>query len=84
MTGVETIDQVLGANIRQRRIARRRTQAFVATAMQHLECRWGTRTVRAIETGQRALTVRELLALALVLGTDPADLLGPLRLDIAC
>jgi transcriptional regulator with XRE-family HTH domain len=70
-----TAAQALAANIRARRARVDRSQADLAEAMRRLGHRWNRATVAAIEGGSRAVSVEELLGLALVFGVQIGELL---------
>lgn len=79
-----SIDEILGANIRDRREYCKRSKTWLAQAMTTtLETSWSRWTVARLEAGQRETSVRELFAVALCLGTDPATLLGTLRIELS-
>jgi transcriptional regulator with XRE-family HTH domain len=78
-----TIEQLIGARVTQLRKQRGRTQIWLAKAMAvTLETTWSRWTVARLEAGTRATSVRELLALALCLGAEPADLLGAVTFNL--
>jgi transcriptional regulator with XRE-family HTH domain len=72
-----TIQQVVADNILGLRSFRRLSQEDVALAMRELGYDWTRTTISELEGGARGLRVDELLALALVFGVRPTDLLDP-------
>ena len=67
--------QAIGKTVRWHRQEAGMTQAELAEQMAEQGLPWHTSTVSKTESGVREITVRELTALAEVLGTTPADLL---------
>ena len=71
------VADALADNIRAYRDLNRLEQADVAERMQRLGHPWRRVTVSEVERGRRNVTVPELLALVLVLGTTAGELLDP-------
>lgn len=69
-----TLAEVIGANLRQLRVAEGRTQDDVARAARACGLTWGRSSVAQVEDGSKALTAVELLVLPMVvhrsLGVD--------------
>ena len=72
---------VLAANIRRGRGARALGQSDVAERMVALGFSWVRQTVSEIERGRRAVTVPELVGLAMALSTSVVALLNPATFD---
>jgi hypothetical protein len=72
-----TIQQVVADNILGLRSFRRLSQEDVAIAMRELGYDWTRTTISELEGTARGLRVDELLALGLIFGVRPTDLLDP-------
>ena len=71
--------EVVAANARALRLLRRLTQDAVAGQMQSMgHATWSRATVSEIERYGRSVTVDELVSLAAIFASTPADLLDPL------
>lgn len=68
--------QIVGANVRELRDAKGQSQRRLGELMARLGHRWGDTIVSRVERGERAVTVDELLSLALALGEKPTALLA--------
>lgn len=79
--GETTPGTVLAANIRRGRGARALGQSDVAERMGALGFGWVRQTVSEIERGRRAVTVPELVALAMALSTSVVALMDPTTFD---
>jgi hypothetical protein len=64
---MDTIEQVIGQELRRRRDAAGRQQDTVAIAAQRFGLAWGQSTVSAIEAGRRGVSVGELALLPSIL-----------------
>jgi transcriptional regulator with XRE-family HTH domain len=69
--------EIVADNIRDHRSLRRVSQQQLADEMSRLGHGWWRATVSEVERAGRAVTVDELVALALALGVTVADLLDP-------
>jgi transcriptional regulator with XRE-family HTH domain len=72
------IRQVVADNVFGLRGFKRLSQAEVARAMTDLGFAWTKSTTSEVENGKRALQVDELMALAVVFGVAPTDVLDPM------
>lgn len=72
------VRQVVADNVFGLRGFKRLSQADVAQAMTDLGFAWTKSTTSEVEHSKRALQVDELLALAVVFGVAPTDLLDPM------
>jgi transcriptional regulator with XRE-family HTH domain len=79
--GVKFVADALADNLRAYRLLSQLEQNDVAERMQRLGHPWRRVTVSEVERGRRNVTVPELLALALLLGTTVQELLDPRRPD---
>lgn len=61
------------ARLREARETAGLSQSEVARAMQNEGFRWYQQTIAKVELGQRSLKIGEALALAGIIGLDPAD-----------
>jgi transcriptional regulator with XRE-family HTH domain len=76
---IRTVDEVLGANVRARRTGLGLKQSDLATTLDALlGGGWSAPVVSRLESGKRATSVVELLALAFTLNATPDELLDPL------
>jgi transcriptional regulator with XRE-family HTH domain len=76
-----TFGVVVADNVRDHRALARLPQGTVADRMALLGHRWHQKTVSQVESGRRAVTVGELVSLALALGVTVGDLLDPTGVD---
>ncbi len=82
MSRADKTDQLVGANLRKLRLFQDLEQKHIAAAMAITHPTWQhPQIVSAVECGQRAVTVGELVDLAGILGVEPMVLLAE-RLDL--
>jgi transcriptional regulator with XRE-family HTH domain len=72
---------VVAENVRDRRALKRFSQETIATRMRQLGFDWSHTTVSETERRYRSVSIDELVALAIVLQVDLADLLDPTGAD---
>jgi transcriptional regulator with XRE-family HTH domain len=70
----QTVAETVAGNIRAYRQLRGLEQAALARRMQSLRVPWHRATVSEVERNQRSVTITELLALTVALGTTIEDL----------
>lgn len=76
--GSKFISQVFGENVRAERVRQDRLQDEVAEGMVELgHGGWSRVTVSNVERAQRTVSLDEFVALSIVLGVRPLDLLDP-------
>lgn len=77
MADVQTPREVIGSNLAATRGMRGFSQPELAERMTAIGHDWSASTVSRAETGDRGIEVSELLALALLLGVTPGELIDP-------
>ena len=77
--GSKFLGEVVADNVRGQRSQRRLSQDSLAERIGWLGHSWSRATVSEVERNERTVTLDEFLALALVLGTRPDQLLLPQR-----
>jgi transcriptional regulator with XRE-family HTH domain len=81
--GLATVAEVLGANIRRLRLLRDWRQVDLTHALGQLGASWIRQTLSYVESGQRNITVTELVCVALALDVSLDELLDPLGQTMA-
>ncbi|MBA2768637.1 MAG: helix-turn-helix transcriptional regulator [Sporichthyaceae bacterium] len=77
MDDIATLDETVGARIRDLRIRQGLPQGHLSTVMRvSYDFGWHQSTLTRVEAGERPLRLSEAVAVAEILGTDVADLLG--------
>lgn len=69
-------DRLVGLDIQRARRLKGWSQKRLAAEMSAAGYAWRQNTVSLLETGDRRLTIPELLAIATAMGSDPWDLVG--------